>query len=141
MEVDHFDPRKKKDAIQKYSNLMPSARLCNSMKGNKWPTPHQRRVKGLRFLNPTEELDYDHVIFENPDTHELVGTTPAARYHIIVLHLNDDFFINQRRDRTLFWQMMSLPGVLHGNELVEETKASFAKLIPPIRPPPFRAST
>ena len=37
---------------------------------------------GVRFLNPTKEQDYGVHIFEDAVTHELVGASPAGRYHL-----------------------------------------------------------
>src|SRR5438046_9409130 len=56
MEVDHFDPRKKKDLIQDYCNLFPASRHCNGKKGNRWPNKDEAAA-GCRFLNPCEEID------------------------------------------------------------------------------------
>lgn len=135
--MDHFDPRLKNQPLQSYENLMPSTRLCNSLKGNKWPTPEER-ADGFRFLDPTKELDYDHQIFEDPDTHHLMGTTPAAIFHIRVLGLNSRFFVTQRRDRAKFNEIMKWQGILHGIAEVEEVKRRFAELIPLIKPPPAK---
>ena len=77
LEVDHFDPRRKKDLIQSYANLFPASRHCNGKKSDTWPNKAERAA-GCRFLNPCEEMDYDEQIFEDPTTHELVGVTPAA---------------------------------------------------------------
>lgn len=140
LEVDHFDPRQKKRTIQRYDNLMPSARLCNSVKRDQWPSPSEREL-GLRFLNPTEEQDYNHQIFEDPQTHKLVGTTVAARYHIRVLGLNDDFFIRQRLHRSMIAFMFAMPGIMHGNPVVEAVKEALSELIPPIDPPPGKPQT
>ena len=135
LEVDHFDPRLKGQAIQRYENLMPSTRLCNSLKGNHWPTP-QEREEGIRFLDPSKEQDYDYQIFEDPATHCLVGTTVAAKYHIRVLGLNSPFFVRQRADRAKFHAFMKMPGIMHGVEQVEAVKKKFDEMIPPIKSPP-----
>lgn len=98
-EVDHFDPRKKQDKIQQYSNLFPADRRCNRAKGAQWPTDEEQKL-GIRFLNCCEEVDYGECIFERPETGELVGTTVAARYHIEALRLNCPELCRLRKKRT-----------------------------------------
>lgn len=135
LEVEHFDPRAKKHPIQKYSNLMPAVRKCNSRKGDYWPTPEERR-QGIRFIDPCVEQDYGFQIFEDSSTHKLVGTTSAARFQIRMLGLNDEFFVRQRRDRTRLRNLMAMPGIMHGLEPVEQVKQRVEQMIPPIPAPP-----
>jgi len=78
LEVDHFDPRRKNDLTQDYENLFPASRHCNGKKADTWPTRSELAV-GCRFLNPCQEMDYGEQIFEAPESHELVGVTPAAK--------------------------------------------------------------
>jgi hypothetical protein len=106
MEVEHFDPRKKKKYIQDYTNLFPATRYVNGKKSNIWPTASERK-KGCRFLNPCEEMDYGEQIFENPNTHELYGVTPAAKWHILMCGLNADHFIDERRKRSKYLRQIS----------------------------------
>ncbi|HBJ87809.1 MAG TPA: hypothetical protein DDZ88_28915 [Verrucomicrobiales bacterium] len=135
LEVEHFDPRTKKHPIQKYSNLMSAARRCNSRKGNYWPSPEERN-QGIKFIDPTLEHDYGVQIFEDPLTHKLVGTTPAGKFQIRMLGLNDDFFIRHRRDRARMRAMIAMPFILHGALPVEQVKQRIEEMIPPIPPPP-----
>lgn len=111
MEVDHFNPLLGEQFRHRYSNLMPSIRHCNGRKSDIWPTPEQQK-KGLRFIDPTKEIDYGQQIFEDPETHELIGVTPAARYHIRGLDLNAPILILRRKNRS------ALHNVLHGIRLV-----------------------
>jgi hypothetical protein len=97
MEVDHHKPKGKNR--NRYSNLFPATRHCNGAKGQTWPIARQVRA-GLRFLNPCREVDYGNVIFENPVTHELVGTTPAAKFHILICDLNAVHLVAEREDRS-----------------------------------------
>lgn len=99
MHIDHFDPRKKNDKIQVYANLFLSDEHCNCAKSNMWPTDEEI-AQGYRFLNCCEEVDYGNVIFEDPKTHELVGTTSAAIYHIEAIDLNDPGLIAARKSRS-----------------------------------------
>src|SRR5262245_45937371 len=95
MEVDHFDPRRKKDLIQDYNNLFPASRHCNGKKGDNWP--HRGELAaGCRFLNPCKEMDYGEQIFEDPISHELIGVTPAAKWHIRICGLNSEKLVVER---------------------------------------------
>lgn len=102
LEVDHFDPRLKKELIQRYENLFPASRYCNGKKGDHWPTKAESRAD-CRFLNPCEEQDYGEVIFEDPVTHKLIGTTPAAIWHIRICALNADHLVRERKKRAEHW--------------------------------------
>jgi hypothetical protein len=102
LEVDHFDPRRKKDVTQDYNNLFPASRHCNGKKSDIWPTKAEQSA-GCRFLNPCEEMDYGEQIFEDPATHRLHGTTPAAVWHIRVCGLNADHLIHERARRSEYW--------------------------------------
>jgi len=99
LEVEHFDPRLKKKLFQDYGNLLLASRHCNGAKREVWPKRRDQDA-GLRFLNPCVEADYGVQIFEDPDTHEIYGTTPAARWHIRMLDLNAKHLIFERMERT-----------------------------------------
>lgn len=98
MEVDHFNPNLRGLARHKYSNLFPATRHCNGAKTDTWPKPHFAKL-GARFLNPTKEQDYGVHIFEDPVSHQLVGTTPAGKYHIRCCDLNAPHLILERAER------------------------------------------
>lgn len=102
LEVDHFDPRKKKDLIQDYENLFPATRQTNGKKSDNWPTKEESRA-GCRFLNPCKEVDYGEQIIEDSQTHELIGLNPAARWHIRVCGLNAPLLVQERRKRASHW--------------------------------------
>ena len=99
MEVDHFDPRQRFDQPQSYANLLLSTRHCNLSKGSWFPGPDDEK-DGIRIFNPCEEHDYDHELFEHPETHELVGTSPAAIHHIRLLDLNAPHLVEERQLRS-----------------------------------------
>lgn len=105
LEVDHFDPRKKKDYRQQYDNLFPASRHCNSKKSDHWPN-RAEAMAGARFLNPCREMDYGLQIKEDPNTHFLVGLTPAARWHIHMCGLNAEQLVNERRKRASYWDLL-----------------------------------
>lgn len=98
MEVDHFNPNRRGPSRHEYSNLFPATRHCNGAKSDLWPARELRKA-GVRFLNPTKEQDYGVHIFEDPQTHELVGATPAGKYHIRCCDLNAPHLVRERRDR------------------------------------------
>src|SRR3972149_6059979 len=108
MHGNHYNPNHKKRSP--YSNLFPAYALCNMAKGDTWPTDDQHR-RGIRFLNPCTETDYNHQIFEDPETHELVATTPAADYHIEMLDLNHPALVRQRMERTVFANIVNTPAL------------------------------
>lgn len=137
LEVDHFDPRQKKDLIQDYNNLFPASRHCNGKKSNTWPS-REELAAGCRLLNPCKEMDYGEQIFENPETHELVGKTAAARWHIRVCGLNADHLIQERRRRAKHWHTLKQVGVkIKGDhervgELVKNYREAVELMIPEI---------
>lgn len=140
MEVDHFNPNQKKDRIQLYQNLFLSDRRCNGTKSNTWPTKEEL-ARGERFLDCCQEIDYGGTIFEDPQTHELIGTTPAARYHIEHIGLNHPFLVTERSKRTVQLKTMrEFEPFRKINPKIEMAylvvQKSVGKLIPEIPPPP-----
>jgi hypothetical protein len=146
MQVDHFDPREKKNAIQRYSNLFLADSRCNLSKSDTWPNEDEKR-QGLRFLDCCAEQDYDECIFEHPETHELVGTTPAARYHIDTIDLNSPELIEQRQKRSEYLltisditqvaKKFSPPDVQAVvNKVLADLKPHLKEYIPFIKAPP-----
>jgi len=111
LEVDHFDPRKKKDVHQQYDNLFPASRHCNGKKSDHWPTKVEEAA-GVRFLNPCREMDYGVQIKEDPNSHLLVGLTPAARWHIRICALNADHLVEERRKRTKYIELLKNKSVV-----------------------------
>lgn len=143
LEVDHFDPRKKKALIQDYKNLFPASRHCNGKKSDNWPNKAEQAA-GCRFLNPCEEMDYEEQIFENPETHELIGITPAARWHIRICGLNANHLIEERCRRAKHWNTLNNQGVTFkegvahhvAKELIKNYREEVELMIPQISPPP-----
>jgi hypothetical protein len=145
MEVDHFDPRQKKDVVQRYENLFLASRHCNGAKRNK-PTPKERSL-GLTFINPCEDWDYGKYIFEDPRSHKLVGITPQARYHIRYCDLNADHLVTERRDRTELASIVKRGVVLGPRVTFEEAESNMRmlreqidRMIPEFPPPPHTVS-
>lgn len=99
LEVEHFDPRQKKEYIQKYSNLLLGHRAVNQKKGTHWPCDADRK-RGIRLLNPCKEQDYGPHIREEIGTGILKGITPAGKYQILIMGLNSDFLVQARLRRT-----------------------------------------
>lgn len=105
MEVDHFNPKRKNDPIQQYTNLFLSTRHCNGAKRDRWPSKKDRQL-GARFLNCCLEADYGLHIFEDPDTHALVGVTPEGRYHVRNCDLNAPHLVEERAERAKLWRLL-----------------------------------
>lgn len=123
LEVEHFDPRRKKDKVQKYVNLLLSSRHCNLKKSAKWPTKEQE-AKGIHFIDPTVELDYGKHIYEDPDTHEVFGVTPAGRWQVLQMDLNAGFLIRKRKERAEWNKIRSgKAGVIFECKLGQENEA------------------
>jgi hypothetical protein len=144
LEVDHFDPRRKKDLRQEYDNLFPASRHCNAKKSDHWPNQLEIAA-GCRFLNPCEEMDYGEQIFENPQTHQVFGTTPAARWHIRICGLNADQLVSERAKRATYWDLMENNHIRIKKiarefiPLVESFRSEVEKMIPRIPPGPSHA--
>jgi len=140
MNIDHFDPRKKRRLRQAYSNLNLASSECNSSKSNHWPN-RQQRLSGARFLNPCKEKDYGVHIFEDPTTHELVGTSIAGTYQILMCNLNAQHFVLERADRTALAQILFGPKKIKSDSVnvqqsISQLRQSYKRKIPPIPPPP-----
>jgi hypothetical protein len=144
IDIDHFDPRLKNKQVQRYNNLFLSTRHCNRAKWDTWPTTSEQKL-GLRFLNCCEEQDFGVHIFEDPKTHELVGITPAGRYHIRVCDLNAPHFVEERRQRAELISILEQTPVTAKRPLAESAevlklidalKEQLHFMIPPIPPPP-----
>ncbi len=98
MEVDHFNPTLRERKRHAYSNLFLATRHCNGAKSDWWPKPQELKL-GIRFLDCCAEEDYGVHIKEVRDTHEVVGLTPAGKYHIRMCDLNAPHFTRERARR------------------------------------------
>ncbi|MCL2877105.1 MAG: HNH endonuclease [Betaproteobacteria bacterium] len=146
IEIDHFNPQQKKDRIQNYQNLFLADRSCNGKKDDNWPSKEDTR-KGLRFLNCCEEQDYGVHIFEDTVTHELIGVTPAAVYHIETIDLNAPHLVGERQRRA---EIRKLLKKKKGWLKVENFDCAYQSwvmlekfaddMIPPIPTPPARTA-
>lgn len=149
MAIDHFDPRTKHDLVQDYDNLFPATTHCNLAKGSRWPSEEESR-KGIRFLNCCEEQDYGEQMFEDANTHRLVGTTAAARWHIRQCDLNAPHLVRERELRARFRRLLeSTPCAWQGQLgrhrprvtfLLQALREEVDRMIPPIPPPPGAGS-
>lgn len=141
LEVDHFNPKLKKNYIQDYNNLFPASRHCNGKKSNHWPTKAELAA-GCHFLNPCEVQDYGHQIFEDKTTHELVGTTPAAKWHIRMCGLNASNLVSERKLRSenlkrIANHAVGFTGPIDAvRDFVSGYRELVESLIPDIPPPP-----
>jgi hypothetical protein len=144
MEVDHFNPKLKGATRNNFKNLFPATRHCNGSKSNHWPKPAARKM-GIRFLNPCEEMDYGIHIFEDPNTFELIGATPAGKYHIRFCDLNAPHLILERKDRAALRKLLGsfpitvkIPNALQDGNFLDSSallRTIAEKMIPPIPAP------
>ncbi|MEI6493242.1 MAG: hypothetical protein WCO94_11890 [Verrucomicrobiota bacterium] len=142
MEIDHYDPELLDPQRNEYRNLYLATRHCNGSKTALFiKTDSQGRT--LQILDPCNEHDYDHVLFEDPDTHELVGTTPRAEWHIIVCDLNADHLVQERKDRAEMRKLVTATPVIVKKEMIRHTRSGVVailskldRMIPPISAPP-----
>lgn len=90
-------------------------------------------------------MDYGESIFEDPETHRLVGISPASKWHIHQLDLNAPFLVKKRRDRSKFMHVISQcpvkvkkqsPDMREFVELVDVCRGLADEMIPKIPPPP-----
>jgi hypothetical protein len=95
MEVEHFNPAKKRQFWHKYEDLNLASRHCNLHKSQRWSND-----RDVRFLNPSYEQDYGSHILEDPETHKLVGITPAGIYHVLKCGLNAEHLVRERAERS-----------------------------------------
>jgi hypothetical protein len=142
MEVDHFNPTLVGPQRHKYDNLFLATRHCNGSKSNIWPTKKDRK-KGIHLINPCKELDYGLHIFEHPETHRLIGITPAGDFHITTCDLNAPHLVVERYERaaihdllndtpfllkSLFWEMPREETSKRG--YLDLLRGQFEKMIP-----------
>jgi hypothetical protein len=138
MEVDHFNPTLSKASRNNYVNLFLSTRHCNNAKSETWPQRSARK-KGIRLLNPCEEIDYGEHIFEHPVTHRLIGISPAGEFHIITCDLNARHLVDERRERARIFELLQsrditlkTSPVLFPSMESQLLREQFEKMIPPI---------
>lgn len=137
MEIDHFNPHLAGTSRHKYSNLFLATRHCNGSKSDNWPSKSARK-KGIRLLNPCEEVDYGVHIVEHPETHRLIGLTAAGDFHITTCDLNAIHLIEERRDRANIHKLLEETGLTakgnFGNltalEPIQLLRKEFDKMIP-----------
>lgn len=141
MHIDHFDPRLKPNYHQDYSNLYLASDGCNKAKGNHWPTEAEQRRLGVRFLDPCAEQDYGVHIFEDPQNHQLIGTTAAGRWQIEICNLNASHLLIERGERASLQRILTGPGRIRGSlalarKAIAELREQYERKIPPIPPLP-----
>lgn len=131
MEVDHFDPTLTHPSRNRHGNLIAASRHCNGTKSENWPSDKLQK-KGVRFLNPYIESDYGVHIFENLDTGELLGTTPAGRWQIEMLDLNADHLVRKRLDRTRLSKELKRCAYCSGADPSNEAFNALTELLPTV---------
>jgi uncharacterized protein (TIGR02646 family) len=85
--VDHFRPKKKfRRLTLVYENLYYACSLCNTFKGDLWPSGQQLRA-GFKFVDPCDADPY-RMHFEEEQDGTLRVLTNAGRYTVDHLRLN-----------------------------------------------------
>jgi hypothetical protein len=131
MEVDHFNPTLTHPARNRHDNLIAASRHCNGHKSEYWPTDEQQEI-GIRFLNPYDEADYGVHIFENLETGELIGISPAGRWQIEMLDLNTEHLVRKRRDRTELLKELKRCAYRSGADRSNQVFEALAEFLPTV---------
>ena len=98
--VDHFRPKSLfRNLICTYSNLYYACNLCNSFKGQTWPSD-ALKAKGFVFADPCESNVYETHLKEEDDG-SLQCLTTCGKYTYEHLDLDRDDLVNWRRERRL----------------------------------------
>jgi uncharacterized protein (TIGR02646 family) len=78
--VDHFRPKKKYPRLAlAYANLYYACGLCNTFKGDAWPSAKEIEA-GFRFVDPSAENPYEIHFQLNETDGSLRALTDAGRY-------------------------------------------------------------
>ena len=131
MEVDHFNPTLKHPPRNRHGNLIAASRHCNGFKSQTWPSS-EKQAKGLRFINPYEEMDYGVHIVEDLKTGKLVGKTDAGRWHIEMLDLNTEHLVTKRLDRTKLANMLKKCAYVSGADPTNGVFEALKDLLPTV---------
>jgi uncharacterized protein (TIGR02646 family) len=103
--VEHFRPKglpRFAHLIVTYSNLMYACCVCNSFKGNDWPTNSDEAIgkhDGKGYLDPCEYDYYEHFTVST-DFH-IQGLSTTAQYMVERLHLDRKQLQKIRRHRSV----------------------------------------
>lgn len=94
--VDHFNAHAPRKLRNRYKNFMLACSACNLSKHFK---PIQNRFDpSQHLLNCTELNEFPEHIIEHPSG-EWIAKTPAAKYHITSIDLNESSHVATRRER------------------------------------------
>ena len=97
--VDHFCPKRKFPGLALvYKNLYYSCSICNTVKGDVWPSQDQLST-GYCFTDPCQENPYEHH-FHAQGNGILRFLTNAGKYTLEHLRLNRQQLVNHRRRQT-----------------------------------------
>jgi len=78
--VDHFRPKKRfPGRTLTYTNLYYACSLCNTFKGETWPSRAQLKAD-FRFIDPCEEDPYENHLLVNPRDGSLHAATNPGRF-------------------------------------------------------------
>ncbi len=143
--VDHFRPKSKKEFRELalvYANLYYACGLCNTFKGQWWPSESDLQA-GRYFVDPCEEDPYGKHFEVNEADGTLRVHTPAGRYTVEHIWL-DRPQLNRHRCRQIEmkkkWQecreLLNTPGLpsewlAKARQLLEEIEKEYLSPAPP----------
>lgn len=143
--VDHFRPKSKgrfRRLALTYANLYYACGLCNTFKGDHWPSSKQLK-SGFRFVDPCQEDPYgtDFEVVEEDGSLRIL--TDAGRYTVVHLRLDRNQLrrhrrreIEQKQKCQVARDLLGTPGlplqlVAETQRLVEEIEQSWLNPVPP----------
>ena len=141
--VDHFRPKKKFPRLAlAYKNLYYACGLCNTLKGDAWPS-EKESIAGFRFVDPCTEDAYQIHFAVNEKDGSLSGRTEAGRYTRMHLLLDRGQLRKHRlrqAEKRQKWQevreLLDSPGldpawVANAKEVMAEIERDYINPAPP----------
>ncbi len=119
--IDHFQPKGKfPDLTLKYANLYYSCSVCNTTKGEVWPSPKEVAA-GYSFADPCAVDPYE-MHFRLDDDRKLRPNTKTGQYTIGHLRLNRRQLVNHRhRQEDALAKCREVRQLLESSEIPEST--------------------
>jgi hypothetical protein len=135
--IDHYEPKSIKPELEDtYDNLMYACDECNTLKGDRSPTP-EARAKDQRFFRVDADVRGEHFRLEE---NEVKGTTNVGTYTTLALSLNRGSLLRLRQLRRRLFDhddyisegiaaLLSFPIDRLGPEVRAQAKAAMRDLI------------
>ena len=96
--VEHYRPKSLfEDLEHQYSNLFYACGICNTFKGDDWPSdPTSDTFDYVHYPDPSQ-TDYSKLFVVDPNTALVSGTNIAAKYMVEKLNLNRAQILRNRK--------------------------------------------